>query len=73
MRIGLSCITTMLAAGAAAVAIAAAPIAAAAPAPAQSATIAAAPTVEDAGWGGGRHGGGFRGGYGPWFHRGWRW
>ena len=55
----------MLAAGAAAVAIGAAPIAAAAPAPAQPATIAAAHTVEAAGWhGNGRRGGGWRDGWG---------
>ena len=89
--ITLKCITPMLAAGAAAVAIGAARSPPALPAPAQSATIAAAHTVEPAGWGGGwygggRHGYGFRGGYGHYRggyghfrggygrgFRGWRW
>jgi hypothetical protein len=69
MRIGLKAITPILAAGAAAVAIGAAPIAAADPAPAQPASIAAGPTIETVGHGGGGHGGGWHGG--GWHGGGW--
>jgi hypothetical protein len=71
MRIGLKAITPMLAAGAAPIATA--------DAPAEPASIAAGPTVEMVGHGGGGHGGGgwhgggggWRGG-GDWHGGGWR-
>jgi hypothetical protein len=84
MRIKLSHITSVVAAGAAAVAIAAAPIAAAAepasasPAVSTTASTSAAAHVTPAGFhgggfhGGGFHGGGFHGGgFGHGFDRGW--
>ena len=79
MRIKLSHITCVVAAGAAAVAIAAAPIAAAAepasasPAVSTTASTSAAAHVTPAGFhGGGFHGGGFHGGgFGHGFDRGW--
>jgi hypothetical protein len=73
MRMKLTHITPMLAAGAAAVAIAAAPIAAAAPAATHLAAPSTAVTsqVVPAGFhGGGFHGGGFHGDRGGW---GWPW
>jgi hypothetical protein len=77
MRMKLTHITPMLAAGAAAVAIAAAPIAAAAPAAAQLAapSTTVASQVVPAGFhggGGGFHGGGDRGGFHG-NHYGWGW
>jgi len=63
MRIGLTRIATVLAAGAATVAIASAPIAMAEPTTHQPATTSDVPTVVAAGWHG-WHSGGWRGGWG---------
>lgn len=76
MRIGLRCLASALAAGAAAVAFAAAPTAMAEPAPAQPGTVATAPAVVNTDWHGDhwRPGhGDWHGGWGPWRPWGWGW